>query len=224
MLTIQPKPIDELLPLVEGNTILISCEGCKEISVPRADPHPPLQPHNHESATVGDDGNRTVGAEHPESAIQTIISARGVITTDYICDPDNLKLQLSMHPDLVAAADTILVYSCGVGVQTVAAMFPEKNTYAVCDTMQLPGWQGVTPTEYDCDRCGQCYLNVTGGVCPITSCSKSLINGQCGGSKNGKCEADQEMDCGWELINRRLNELGLPGDRSARSIIRDYNN
>ena len=54
--------------------------------------------------------------------------------------------------------------------------------------------------EYKCDQCGECYLNLTGGICPITACSKSLVNGQCGGSKNGKCEVDSEMECGWERI------------------------
>ena len=57
---------------------------------------------------------------------------------------------------------------------------------AACDTYPVPGFQGVTPLEYKCDQCGECYLNLTGGICPITACSKSLVNGQCGGSKNGK--------------------------------------
>ena len=61
---------------------------------------------------------------------------------------------------------------------------------------------------FKCDQCGECYLNLTGGICPITACSKSLVNGQCGGSKNGKCEVDSEMECGWERIYRRLKEIG----------------
>ena len=79
---------------------------------------------------------------------------------------------------------------------------------AACDTYPVPGFQGVTPLEYKCDQCGECYLNLTGGICPITACSKSLVNGQCGGSKNGKCEVDSEMECGWERIYRRLKEIG----------------
>ena len=59
-----------------------------------------------------------------------------------------------------------------------------------------------------CKRCGECYLNITGGICPITACSKSLVNGQCGGAKNGKCEVDPNMDCGWERITRRLTQVG----------------
>ena len=69
-------------------------------------------------------------------------------------------------------------------------------------------FQGVTPLEYKCDQCGECYLNLTGGICPITACSKSLVNGQCGGCKDGKCEVDSEMECGWERIYRRLAQIG----------------
>ena len=108
----------------------------------------------------------------------------------------------------IAAADTILVLSCGVGVQTVADMFADKRVCAGCDTLPMPGFQGVTPLEYDCDQCGECYLNLTGGICPITACSKSLVNGQCGGAKNGKCECDSNMECGWERIYQRLKMLG----------------
>lgn len=102
----------------------------------------------------------------------------------------------------------VLVFSCGVGVQTIAEYLGNKPVYAACDTYPLPGFQGVTPLEYDCKQCGECYLNITGGICPITACSKSLVNGQCGGSKNGKCEVDSNMECGWERIYRRLAQLG----------------
>ena len=83
----------------------------------------------------------------------------------------------------------MLVFSCGVGVQTFARMFAGKRVYAACDTIRLPGFQGVTPLEYDCDQCGECYLNLTGGICPITACSKSLLNGQCGGTRTANARS-----------------------------------
>ncbi|HCJ67524.1 MAG TPA: 5,10-methylene tetrahydromethanopterin reductase, partial [Elusimicrobia bacterium] len=60
--------------------------------------------------------------------------------------------------------------------------------YPGCDTLYLNGFQGLTPFNFDCAQCGQCFLNYTGGICPLTSCAKSLLNGPCGGAKNGKCE------------------------------------
>ena len=110
--------------------------------------------------------------------------------------------------DEIDEADTVLVLSCGVGVQTVAEYLEDKRVVAACDTYRLPGFQGVTPLEFDCGQCGECFLNLTGGICPITACSKSLVNGQCGGAKDGHCEVDPDMDCGWELIHRKLTKLG----------------
>ncbi len=63
-------------------------------------------------------------------------------------------------------------------------------------------------TKKRCDACAQCYLNLTGGVCPIVDCSKSLVNGQCGGAKDGKCEVDPDKDCAWEKINSKIEKQG----------------
>ena len=122
----------------------------------------------------------------------------------------------------IEAADTVLVLSCGVGVQTVAGLFEDKRVIAGCDTYRLPGFQGVTPLEHDCQQCGQCYLNLTGGICPLTACSKSLVNGQCGGAKDGKCEVDPNMECGWERIQKRLEKIGRLDALKCPVQIRDY--
>ena len=81
----------------------------------------------------------------------------------------------------------------------------------------------MTPLEYKCDQCGECYLNLTGGICPITACSKSLVNGQCGGCKDGKCEVDSEMECGWERIYRRLAQIGRLDVLKCPTQIHNYN-
>jgi hypothetical protein len=127
-----------------------------------------------------------------------------------------------MYRKQIEAADMVLVCSCGIGVQTIAEYLEDKKVCAGCDTYALPGFQGVTPLEYKCDRCGECYLNMTGGICPITACSKSLVNGPCGGTKNGKCEVDPEMDCGWERIYRRLAQLGRLDVLKCPVNVRDY--
>ena len=124
--------------------------------------------------------------------------------------------------DAIAAADAVLVFSCGVGVQTVAELLADKKVIACCDTYALPGFQGVTPLEHDCRQCGECYLNLTGGICPITACSKSLVNGQCGGAKNGKCEVDPNMDCGWERIQRKLTQIGRLDALKCPVQVRNY--
>jgi hypothetical protein len=199
MLITQLKSKETIEALVKGNTVIINCHGCKEVHFPEEEAKE-LQ----KELTAG--GNITA-----------------VITTDYICNPDHLCLQLKKHMDKLSAADTVLVFSCGVGVQTVATFLEDKRVLACCDTVPLPGFQGVTPLEFDCGQCGECYLNYTGGICPITACSKSLVNGQCGGSKNGKCEVNKDMDCGWERIYRKLEKLNRLDTLKYAVKVRNYN-
>ncbi len=183
---------------IPGKVFLLICHGCKEVHFPEAE------------------------VEQLCSQLTAEGKVTGSLTTDYICNVENLDLRLSYYQKELEAADAILVFSCGVGVQTVAGLFPAKKVIACCDTYALPGFQGVTPLEYDCKQCGQCYLNLTGGICPITACSKSLINGQCGGAKNGMCEVDPNMECGWERIQRRLAQVGRLDALKCPIQLRNY--
>ena len=198
MLITKLKAKDAIDALVTGKVFIVNCHGCKEVSFP----------------------------EEEAKALQKEMCASGkvtgILTTDYICNPENMKLRLEMHRSEIDAADAVLVFSCGVGVQTVADYLEPKKVFAGCDTYPLPGFQGVTPLEYKCDQCGECYLNITGGICPLTACSKSLVNGQCGGAKDGKCEVDPEMECGWERIYRRLKQLGRLDLLKCPVQIRNY--
>lgn len=110
--------------------------------------------------------------------------------------------------DEVREAEVILSLACGIGVQTMNEQFPEKITLPGLNTKFLgqPTEQGAWSER--CLACGDCILGKTAGICPITRCSKSLLNGPCGGSQNGKCEIDPEIDCAWQLIYDRLKALG----------------
>ncbi len=107
----------------------------------------------------------------------------------------------------IKEADVILSLACGIGVQTLTEQFPEKLTLPGLNTTFLgqPTEQGVWAER--CQACGDCVLALTGGICPIARCSKSLLNGPCGGSQNGKCEIDPDIDCAWQLIYDRLKAL-----------------
>ena len=195
MLITELKSKETIEGLVSGKVFIINCHGCKEVFFP----------------------------EHEADALQKEMSGvTGIFTTDYICNPEHLKLRLEKFAAQIEEADMILVFSCGVGVQTVAGLYPAKKVCAGCDTYALPGFQGVTPLEYDCKRCGECFLNLTGGICPLTACSKGLVNGQCGGCKDGKCEVDPGMECGWERIQRRLAQIGRLDALKAPVQVRNY--
>jgi len=192
------KERDAIQPLLQGKTVIICCEGCREVHFP-------------------DEEAAALCKELLDKG-----SASAALVADYLCNPDNLLLQTQRIKDAVEGAETLLVVSCGIGVQTVAAAFEGKKVFAACDTIPLPGFQGLTPLEFDCEQCGECYLNATGGICPITACSKSLVNGQCGGSKEGKCEVDKEMECGWELIYRRLEKFGRLDSLKHTAKVRNF--
>ena len=198
MLITQLKAKEAIRAAISGKVFFINCYGCKEI-------HFPEQEANEFQKELTDEGIVT-----------------GCLTTDYICNTDNLPLRLKSHTAAIEAADTILVFSCGVGVQTVASHFPGKRVCAACDTIALPGFQGITPLEHDCKQCGECFLNLTGGICPLTACSKSLVNGQCGGAKDGKCEVDPNMECGWERIQKRLEKIGRLDALKCPVQVRNY--
>jgi len=108
----------------------------------------------------------------------------------------------------IREVDVVLSLGCGVGVQAIAEHFP--NTWVVpglnTKFMGMPTEQGVWMER--CAACGDCILGLTGGICPIARCSKSLLNGPCGGSLDGHCEIDPDVPCGWQLIYDRLSSMG----------------
>jgi len=131
----------------------------------------------------------------------------GAMTIDFLCQKSLVKSRLRPRTEQVVAADSILVMTCGLGVQAVAATV-NKVCHPACDTVNLGGSRGEWKGSERCMECGECVLEYTGGICPLTACSKGLLSGQCGGASKGKCELAPEKDCGWELIYLRLKELG----------------
>ena len=200
MLMTKLKSKDEILSLTSGSFFVINCHGCKEVGFPEEE------------------------AKALEKALMEAGRLAGTITTDYVCNPTELTLRLKSCLGLIGEADAVLVLSCGVGVQTVAEYLEDYKVFAACDTIELPGFQGVTPLEYDCGQCGECFLNLTGGICPITACSKSLVNGPCGGtSDSGKCEVCPDMECGWERIIQRLKAQGRLDVLKCPTQLHDFN-
>jgi ferredoxin len=120
--------------------------------------------------------------------------------------------------------EAILSMACGAGVQFTAevlepmAVIPALNTRFIGVAVQEGTW------SERCRACGNCVLADYGGICPMTICAKSLVNGPCGGSKNGKCEAGQEKDCAWVLIYNRLKRQNRLDKLKALALpsVKDY--
>ncbi len=144
----------------------------------------------------------------------------GTAKADFLCN--KTKAQKGLPNMIPQGTKNVVTISCGLGIQTVADV-SGLPVIAASDSLNYTGHHGMALTKKACDACAQCYLNMTGGICPIVDCSKSLINGQCGGAKNGKCEVSPDKDCAWEKIQQRLAKQGRLGELTAQSVqIRDY--
>ncbi len=115
---------------------------------------------------------------------------------------------LDQLAEQVKDADVVLSLGCGIGVQAIVEHFPSAWVVPGLNTsfLGLPVEQGVWAER--CAACGDCILGLTGGICPIARCSKSLLNGPCGGSEAGHCEVSPEIPCAWQLIYDRLKSMG----------------
>ena len=110
--------------------------------------------------------------------------------------------------DQIRGADMVVSLACGIGAQAIVERFPEVRMIPGLNTRfyGLPTTHGIW--EERCAGCGDCVLDYTDGICPVARCSKSLLNGPCGGSHDGKCEVDDSIECAWHLIVERMRTLG----------------
>ena len=202
MLFTKTKPIEEVLESLgkEKNIFLLACNGCAEAC-----------------GTGGTKGLSTMEAELEKAGKKLT----GTCLVDFLCNKVLVTTRLSREMEKIQQADSILVLTCGVGVQAVSKVV-SKVVHPADDTVSLGGLQGLWPSDERCDACGQCALDYTGGICPVTACAKSLLNGPCGGTKESKCEVDSEKDCGWQLIYERLEKLGRLENLKKAYAARDH--
>jgi len=119
------------------------------------------------------------------------------------CDPEFLEMLI----DKVEDVDAVLSLGCGIGVQATAERFPSLPVLPGVNTSFMGMAKEWGIWDERCAACGDCRLDDTGGICPITRCTKGILNGPCAGVKYGKCEVSKDMDCAWVLIYRRLENL-----------------
>ncbi len=195
------KGNDELAALLEGkdNLFIVACNKCfKEfVSID--------EPDCGEFAKIAAENKKTI---------------TGSMTVDFLCNTTQTAQKIA--DAIPEGTKNIAVVSCGLGVQIIADL-TKKPVIAAANSLNYRGHHGMALTKKACDACAQCYLNITGGICPIVDCSKSLVNGQCGGAKNGKCEVDSSRDCAWEKIYRRLEKQGRLQEFIDQPVqLRDY--
>jgi hypothetical protein len=188
MILSEQKPFEEILAFIgaDKSVFILGCNGCAQSSGSGG------------PAQVEEMKNKLTAAGK---------KVTGTRVAAFLCDKALVKTELRGKVDQVVAADSVLVMTCGLGIQAVAASI-NKVCHPACNTVNLGGSRGEWKGSERCYECGQCLLDFTGGICPLTACTKSLVSGACGGANKGKCELSPEKDCGWELIYNRLKERG----------------
>jgi ferredoxin len=186
MIVAEQKPIEEIKRFVEGHkrVLVLGCGTCVTVC---------LSGGEREVATLASTLRLSGNPEIIENTIERQ------------CDAEFYEAVTEQ----AASCDAVLSMACGVGVQMAARIFPDKPVYPALNTKFMGTNDGAGLWSENCLACGDCKLGTYGAVCPVTRCSKSLLNGPCGGSVDGKCEVDPEnIDCGWQLIYDRLKTLG----------------
>jgi len=140
---------------------------------------------------------------------------------DFLCNKALVGTRLARRVEELRQVDALVVLTCGIGVQAVARMV-DRPVRAALDTVSMGGYQGSWPSEERCLECGDCVLSYTGGICPIATCSKFLVNGICGGSNQGMCEVAPTKPCGWVQIYERCKALGQLDKLHEFLALRDY--
>lgn len=186
MIIFKQKPLEEILGYLanDKNVFLLRCKGCTKVN--QADAESDLMDMKEKIEGKG-------------------IDIKGFAIKGLLCV--KAKSVLEDLTETIKNPSSILVMACGLGVQSVAEAI-DKVVHPACNSFVDKDSLLQGKREDRCRTCGDCVLEFTGGICPLTVCSKGLLNGPCGGSSGGKCEISRETDCGWVLIYERMKKLG----------------
>jgi ferredoxin len=189
MIIAEQKPLDEIKTLVgKAETVLVvGCGTCVTVCFAGGDREAQIMASALRMSSKLDGGPKAV----------TDVTVQRQCEWEYL---DTIEEQ-------VMGADVVLSLGCGIGVQAIVEHFPQAWVVPGLNTtfLGLPTEQGVWDER--CAACGDCVLGLTGGICPIARCSKSLLNGPCGGSEAGHCEIDPDVPCAWQLVYDRLSGM-----------------
>ncbi|MDQ7822365.1 MAG: methylenetetrahydrofolate reductase C-terminal domain-containing protein [Candidatus Eremiobacteraeota bacterium] len=191
MIIAKRKPLEEILSMIEPykKVLVAGCNGCVAICL------------------AG--GEKEVGILASALRLARRQKKQELLTVELTIERQCEHEFIDALTKPVSECEAVISMACGIGVQALAERFRDRWVFPGVNTefLGMPVEQGVW-NEY-CAACGNCLLGITGGICPVARCSKSLLNGPCGGTEKGKCEVDREhIECAWHLIYERLKEKG----------------
>ena len=194
MITAARKPLEDILKLLEGQSkvLVAGCDTCVAICLTGGEKEAEILAS--ELRIMAKKEGREVQIEHTSAIRQ--------------CEWE----YLDTIADKVAEYPVVLSMACGIGIQSMAEKFAPKLVLPAVNTNMLGMPQEHAVWLERCGACGDCVIGETAGVCPVVRCSKSLMNGPCGGSHDGLCEVTgpnkEEIECAWALIYDRLKAQG----------------
>ena len=190
MIVAEQKPISEIWEMVQDfeKILVIGCKGCVTV------------------CNVG--GAKEVGILASSLRIAAKKKGKnmqvGEATLERQCDPEYIE----EIKDIIVNYDAVVSIACGVGPQFLSERYTSTRVFPGLNTKFMGGAIEHGIWSERCAGCGTCIVHYFGGLCPIARCSKSLLNGPCGGSSGGKCEISKEVDCIWDLIVKKLMSQG----------------
>ncbi|UCF56236.1 MAG: methylenetetrahydrofolate reductase C-terminal domain-containing protein [Deltaproteobacteria bacterium] len=204
MIVADRKPINEILDMIKDcdKILIVGCKGCVTV------------------CNVG--GSKEVGILASTLKIARKKEGKPLEvderTLERQCDSEYIELV----KDIVGDYDAVLSMACGVGPQFLSEAYPNQCFFPAVNTTFFGGAVEHGIWAERCAGCGTCVIHYFDGLCPIARCSKSLLNGPCGGSADGKCEISKEVDCIWDIIVRKKMEQGRLKDITAPKPVKDW--
>jgi hypothetical protein len=202
MIVSKQKELDDIIKKIKGSVFIFGCGICSDTS-------------------------RTGGPREVESMRKILtdrnIAVEGTYVIDAMCHLQKVRKAARDNREGLSKAQTVLALSCGSGVQSAVMALPDNiKVVSGVDTIFLGNIENLSSLKEMCSLCGNCVLNETGGICPVTLCPKGLLNGPCGGMKNYKCEIDENMDCAWVKIYERSVVQNTLEDIKKTAKPKDY--
>lgn len=204
MIIADRKPINEILDMIQDcrKILMLGCKGCVTV------------------CNVG--GTKEVGILASTLKIATKKEGKSLEveekTLERQCDPEYIE----QVKGLVDEYDAVISMACGVGPQFLSEAYPNQRFFPAVNTTFMGGAVQHGIWAERCAGCGTCVIHHFDGLCPIARCSKSLLNGPCGGSASGKCEISKDVDCIWDIIVRKKMEQGRLKDLTALKPVKDW--
>lgn len=204
MIVAERKPFDEICRSIEGaaRVLIVGCGTCVAVCM--------------------SGGEKEVELLSQEIRMHLRLMGKDVVVDGVTITRQCDKEFITPIVERFGRYDILLSTACGAGVQLLAEIAESKITVPALNTRFIGTAEGSGAWTERCSACADCMLSETGGICPVTMCAKSLLNGPCGGTNHGKCETDETRDCAWALIFERMRKQGRLDELKKIRPPKDY--